>query len=108
MAGVLPHGGDHETRSMIARKLLNSARKGNVTLGALTSVAQQALIETKDGQKAVEEMKAKFGPKEQEFQKRLLRRPPFSFEEERFVQKNTERVVKVRRCRLPNIAVSSC
>ena len=43
---VLPHGGDHETRRMIARKLLNSARKGNVTLGALTSVAQQALIET--------------------------------------------------------------
>lgn len=31
---------------------------------------QTALLSTKDGQKAVEEMKAKFGPKEQEFQKR--------------------------------------
>jgi hypothetical protein len=31
---------------MIARKLLNSARKGNVTLGGLSTVAQKALIET--------------------------------------------------------------
>jgi outer membrane protein len=31
---------------------------------------QKALLSTKDGQKAVEELKAKFGPKEQEFQKR--------------------------------------
>jgi outer membrane protein len=31
---------------------------------------QKALVSTKDGQKAVEELKAKFGPKEQEFQKR--------------------------------------
>jgi len=31
---------------------------------------QKALLSTKDGQKAVEELKAKFSPKEQEFQKR--------------------------------------
>ena len=31
---------------------------------------QQALLSTKDGQKAVAELKAKFAPKEQEFQKR--------------------------------------
>ena len=31
---------------------------------------QKALLSTKDGQKAVEELKTKFGPKEQEFQKR--------------------------------------
>ena len=31
---------------------------------------QQALLSTKDGQKAVAELKAKFTPKEQEFQKR--------------------------------------
>jgi len=31
---------------------------------------QKALLSTKDGQKAVEELKTKFGPKETEFQKR--------------------------------------
>src|ERR1700760_3091787 len=31
---------------------------------------QKALTSTKDGQKAIEELKAKFSPKEQEFQKR--------------------------------------
>src|ERR1700685_1050966 len=31
---------------------------------------QSALLSTKDGQKAVAELKAKFAPKEQEFQKR--------------------------------------
>ena len=31
---------------------------------------QKALLSTKDGQKAVQELQAKFGPKEQEFQKR--------------------------------------
>jgi outer membrane protein len=31
---------------------------------------QKALLSTKDGQKAVEELRAKFAPKEQEFQKR--------------------------------------
>ena len=42
----LPHGGDHETRRIIARELLNSARKGTLTIGGLTTVAQKALIET--------------------------------------------------------------
>jgi hypothetical protein len=41
----LPHGGDHETRKHIARKLLQSAKKGNVTLDGLRSVARNALQE---------------------------------------------------------------
>jgi hypothetical protein len=38
-----PHGGDHESRKHVARKLMHSARKGNTTLGGLTSVAKSAL-----------------------------------------------------------------
>ena len=38
-----PHGGDHESRKHVARKLMQSARKGNTTLGALTAVAKAAL-----------------------------------------------------------------
>ena len=41
----LRHGGDHETRKHIARKLLNSAKKGNATLDGLRSVARAALQE---------------------------------------------------------------
>jgi len=40
-----PHGGDHESRKHVARKLMESARKGNTTLGALTTVAKSALQE---------------------------------------------------------------
>jgi hypothetical protein len=40
-----PHGGDHESRKHVARKLMQSARKGNTTLGALTAVAKSALQE---------------------------------------------------------------
>jgi hypothetical protein len=42
---VFPHGGDHERRRFIARKLKLSARKGNVTLGGLRTVADSALKE---------------------------------------------------------------
>lgn len=42
---VFPHGGDHEHRRFIARKLKLSARKGNVTLGGLRTVADSALKE---------------------------------------------------------------
>ena len=42
----LPHGGDHELRKAIAEKLLNSALKGNKTIGGLTEVARAALAET--------------------------------------------------------------
>jgi hypothetical protein len=38
-----PNGGDHETRKFIARKLKLSAKKGNTTLGGLSSVAHRAL-----------------------------------------------------------------
>jgi hypothetical protein len=38
----LAHGGDHEIRKRIARKLIESARKGNTTLGGLTMVAKNA------------------------------------------------------------------
>ena len=40
-----PHGGNHESRKHVARKLMESARKGNTTLGVLTAVAKSALQE---------------------------------------------------------------
>lgn len=40
-----PHGGDHESRKHVARKLMQSARMGTTTLGRLTSVARSALHE---------------------------------------------------------------
>ena len=42
---VFPHGGDHERRRFIARKLKLCARNGNVTLGELRTVAHSALKE---------------------------------------------------------------
>jgi hypothetical protein len=42
---VFPHGGDHERRRFIARKLKHCARTGNVTLGELRTVAHSALKE---------------------------------------------------------------
>jgi hypothetical protein len=42
---VLPHGGDHETRKHIARKLLQAAKGGNVTLEKLRPVASRALAD---------------------------------------------------------------
>jgi hypothetical protein len=39
----LPHGGDHESRKYVAKKLLQSAKKGNVTLEGLRPVASRAL-----------------------------------------------------------------
>jgi hypothetical protein len=43
--GVFSHGGDHETRKFIARKLKMSAQRGATTLGALNAVADKALEE---------------------------------------------------------------
>ena len=40
-----PHGGDHESRKRVARKLLQSAKGGNHTLGGLEVVAKSALNE---------------------------------------------------------------
>ncbi len=40
-AGV-PHGGDHESRKHVAKKLIQSAKKGNVTLDGLRVVARGA------------------------------------------------------------------
>jgi hypothetical protein len=42
---ALPHGGDHETRKRVAKKLLHSARHGNTTLGDFVTVARAALSE---------------------------------------------------------------
>ena len=42
---VLPHGGDHETRKQIAKKLLRAAKSGDVTLDKLRPVASRALAE---------------------------------------------------------------
>jgi hypothetical protein len=39
----LPYGGDHESRKYVARKLMQSAIKGNVTLEGLKPVASRAL-----------------------------------------------------------------
>jgi hypothetical protein len=41
----LPHGGDHELRKKIARKLLESGEAGNETLAGLTNIAGLALAE---------------------------------------------------------------
>jgi hypothetical protein len=48
----LPHGGDHERRKRIAQKLLQSARKGNVTLDGLRNVASRALSELSEQKSA--------------------------------------------------------
>jgi hypothetical protein len=39
----VPYGGDHESRKCIAKKLIQSAKKGNVTLDGLRAVARDAL-----------------------------------------------------------------
>jgi hypothetical protein len=39
----LPHGGDHEIRKLVAKKLMQSAKKGNGTLEGLRPVASRAL-----------------------------------------------------------------
>jgi hypothetical protein len=41
----LAHGGDHETRKYVAKKLMQSAKKGTVTLEGLRPVASRALSE---------------------------------------------------------------
>jgi hypothetical protein len=41
----LPHGGDHESRKYVAKKLMQSAKKGAVTLEGLRPVASRALSE---------------------------------------------------------------
>jgi hypothetical protein len=41
----LPHGGDHESRKYIAKKLMQSVKKGNVTLEGLRPVASRAFSE---------------------------------------------------------------
>lgn len=37
------HGGDHESRKYVAKKLIQSAKKGNVTLDLLRDVGRDAL-----------------------------------------------------------------
>jgi hypothetical protein len=41
----LPHGGDLESRKHIAQRRLQNAKKGNITLGGLRTVANRALSE---------------------------------------------------------------
>jgi hypothetical protein len=41
----LPHGGDHESRKHIAQRLMQSAKKGNITLEGLRAVASRALTD---------------------------------------------------------------
>ena len=42
---VLPNGGDHETRKHVAKKLMQAAKNGNITLEKLRPVASRALAE---------------------------------------------------------------
>ncbi|WP_157087989.1 hypothetical protein [Bradyrhizobium jicamae] len=42
---VLRHGGDHETREFVARKLKVNAAKGNTTFEGLSDVASRAVEE---------------------------------------------------------------
>lgn len=42
---VMPHGGDHATRKLIARKLLHGARHGTSNLGDFILIARTALSE---------------------------------------------------------------
>lgn len=49
---VLPHGGDHETRKHIAKKLIQGAKKGNTSLDGLRSVARMALQELSQSRSA--------------------------------------------------------
>jgi hypothetical protein len=39
----IPHGGDHESRKHVAKKLMQSAKKGNVILDGLRAVGRDAL-----------------------------------------------------------------
>ena len=48
----LPHGGDHERRKHIAQKLMQSAKKGNVTLDGLRNVASRALSQLSESKSA--------------------------------------------------------
>jgi hypothetical protein len=41
----LPHGGDHESRKFVAKKLMQSVKKGSFTLEGLRSVAGRALLD---------------------------------------------------------------
>jgi hypothetical protein len=41
----LRNGGDHESRKHVAKKLMQSVKKGNVTLEGLRSVGSRALAE---------------------------------------------------------------
>ena len=38
-----PHGGDHERRKLVAKKMMQRAKKGSVTLEELRAVARSAL-----------------------------------------------------------------
>lgn len=48
----LPHGGDHESRKHVAQRLIQTAKKGNVTLEGLRNVAHRALSELSNDKSA--------------------------------------------------------
>jgi hypothetical protein len=45
----VPHGGDHESRKYVAKELMQSARKGNVTLDGLRAVGRDAFRQLSGG-----------------------------------------------------------
>ena len=46
------HGGDHESRKLVAARLLDAAQSGMTTLDELTSVGRRALIDLKTRSRA--------------------------------------------------------
>jgi hypothetical protein len=43
----LPHGGDHESRKLVAEQLLVCARSGKISLNELTYMGRRALTQMK-------------------------------------------------------------
>ena len=68
-AGVL-HGGDHESRKYVAKKLMQSAGKGNLTLESLRAIAREA-FEQLSSRRSARQLRQRYGisppPREVEF-----------------------------------------
>ena len=52
ICGELPHGGDHESRKIIAEQLIQAARAGKTTLTELTYVGRRALVQLQNRPRA--------------------------------------------------------
>jgi hypothetical protein len=50
--GHVRHGGDHESRKLVAARLLDAARSGITALDELTAVGRRALVDLKTRSRA--------------------------------------------------------